>query len=153
MNESEKELDLVDEAYKKLDHVEIRLFAKSIGKTYEEVPKAIIPFFKVIPSNISGYDYDNFFAALCIKCLFEEQIGDVVSTEEFIRDARESKNLGSIDSFDRRISALMSNTEAKFFILKLGKLISYAKNFTNLIPNCNKFYEDLKNLNNTRKTV
>lgn len=156
-------LELIEEAYNGLSHPEKRLFARFAGRNINDVPKAIIPMYRVMNRELEEKDKesknysvneDAFFAALTIRCLFEDNDGMVISPEEFVKLGRESKKLASKNSYDNRIEALMTTTEAEFFSLKLGKLMSYTQTLVNgYKPDCERIYLDIKFLNSNEKTV
>lgn len=151
---------MIQEAYKKLEHEEKRLFAHCAGKLIKEAPKAIIPFYRVIPAEIEGengkkykINENAFFTALCIRCLFENVEGITVKSEVLISEGRKNPKI-SVDGYDRRISALMSNTEMEFFVPKLVKLLKYTGKITsNKIPDCDSLYWDIVGIDDGEKKV
>ncbi|SFK99613.1 hypothetical protein SAMN05216390_10772 [Lachnospiraceae bacterium KH1T2] len=151
---------MIQEAYEKLAHEEKRLFAHCAGKLIKDAPKAIIPFYKVVPSEIESkngkkytVDEDAFFAALCVRCLFEKIEGVTLEPDILISEGRKNPKI-SLEGYDRRISALMSNTEAEFFIPKLAKLMNYTLKITsNKIPDCDQLYWDIHNIGSNEKDV
>lgn len=152
---------MIEEAYLKLSHEEKRLMARFAGRMISDVPKAIIPLYRVMEQSYlseNGKSYktneDAFFVALSIRCIFEKVEGVVISPEDFIKRGRESNKLGSLEGYDRRIAAVMESTELEYFSLKLAKLLNYTSELIgNCIPDCEKIYTDIIFINQESKSV
>ncbi len=145
---------MISESYERLSHSERKLLARSAGKRIEDVPKAIIPFYRVMDltktdENGRTYKVDEeaYFAALCICCMFEDISGETIDPADFIARGRKSRDLGSLEGYDRRIAALMGNTEPVYFIAKLARLFDYAKELVSgAVPDCDILYDDIRRI-------
>ena len=149
----------IEESYKQLSHVERKLLSKCLGKTIEDVPKAIIPFYRVLPRGIEYDDKVNaFFAALCVRCLYEDVVGEIVPLESIVRKVREQRQAqrssDNADSYDNKIASLMNTVEIPVFISRLSRMMKYtAKMADGYIPDCDQLYKDICSIGSTKKTV
>lgn len=124
------------------------IFRRSAGKMINDCPSAMPVFYRILPSNISEWDENKFFFAICLSCLYEDH-GRAIPFETMLKMSLNDED--SREAMERRIDSMMTadwNDKDGILALKMMRILKVLeKKLPDVKPDFDKLYKDLKNWN------
>ena len=114
---------------------------------------AVTAFFRVLPAWVPEEQTERWFAAACLRCLWDAGQESEAPLEKLIGYAMRSGELS--DSMAHRVEVLMDTEWASdgFLLTKLTRLVKLLQRKTEMIPDVSQLLEDLLYWNGDKQTV